>query len=103
MVEATLMGDLTGDPIVTIAAITQYTFNAEFKQMLFDANLLLISICPPGYGKTDPTPKDISWTDQTADDMLAVLDQLHIPKCVLLIKYTNAPMSYRIATLPPPE
>ena len=101
VVEATLMGDFTGDPIVTIAAVTQYTFNAEFEQMLFDANLVLISICPPGYGKTDPTPAGISWTDQTANDMLAVLDQLHIPRCALLIKYTNAPMSYRIASLHP--
>ena len=101
VVEATLMGDFTGDPIVTIAAISQYTFNAEFEQLLFDANLVLISICPPGYGKTDPTPKGISWIDQTADDMLAVLDQLHIPRCILLIKYTNAPMSYRIASLHP--
>ena len=97
MVEATLMGDFSGDPIVTIAAVSHYTFNAEFEQMLFDANLLLVSICPPGYGKTDPTPKDMSWIDQAGDDMLAVLDQLRIPRCILLIKYTNAAMSYRIA------
>ena len=86
---------------MTIAAINQYTFNAEFEKMLFDANLLLISVCPPGYGKTDPTPKDNSWINQGCDDILAVLDQLNIPRCVLLIKYTNAHMSYRIARLNP--
>jgi len=101
VVEATLMGDFSGDPIVTIAAVSHYTFNAEFEKMLFDEKLLLISVCPPGYGRTDPTPKESSWINQTGDDILAVLDQLCIPRCVLLIKYTNALMSYRIAAQNP--
>jgi DNA-binding CsgD family transcriptional regulator/pimeloyl-ACP methyl ester carboxylesterase len=101
VVEATLMGDFAGDPIVSISAVSHYTFNAEFEKMLYEARLLLISVCPPGYGTTDLSTTESSWIDQAGDDMVAVLDQLDISRCVMLITFTNAPMSYRIARMYP--
>ena len=97
VVEATLMGSFSGDPIVMIAGGSLYTFNAEFEQKLFDANLFVISVCPPSYGSTDSTPDGCLWIDQIAEDVCAVLDQLSIHQCVLLIKHTTAAMSYHLA------
>lgn len=97
VVEATLMGKFSGDPIVMIAGGSLYTFNAEFEQKLFDANLLVISVCPPSYGSTDTAPEGVLWIDQIAEDVCAVLDQLSIHQCVLLIKHTTALMSYHLA------
>lgn len=101
VVEATLMGDFSGDPIVTISSVSQYTYHAEFEKLLYESNLLLISVCPPGYGKTDPALEKGSWIEQAGDDILAVLEQLSISRCTLLITYTNAPMSYRVARMNP--
>jgi len=101
LVEATLMGDFSGDPLVMIAAANLYTFNAEFEKKLYDANLLLISVCPPGYGKTDPAPQGDSRIDVIKDDICSVLDRLCFKKCMLLITYTTAPICYALSrTLP---
>ncbi len=97
LVEFSTMGDSNGDPFVMIAAGGQYTFNAEIEQKLFDANLLVICICPPGFGSTDTAPDGVKWIDQSVEDVVAVLGQLDVKKCGLLIKLTNAHIAYRAA------
>ncbi len=97
LVELTMMGDFSGDPFVMFSAGSFYTFNAEFEQMLYDANLLIISVCTPGSGATDPAPEGTNWIDQAGEDMIALLDQMGISKCGLVVKYTSAPASYHLA------
>lgn len=97
VVEATLMGDFNGDTVIMIASGSHYTFNAEFEEMLYENGLRVISVCPPGYGKTDRAPEDTPWVKQIGEDIQALLKQLEITQCVLLISHTNAPASYRIS------
>jgi len=100
-VEVTIAGDVSGDPIVSIAQLTHYTFTAEFEQYLFDAKLYIINVCPPSYGRTDPIAENASRIDHTCDDVIAVLDQLEVDSCPVLATHTNGPYVYALANSRP--
>lgn len=97
IVEVTLMGDLLGDPILTIANAANYTFNAEIEQAFAAAGLYLISVCTPGCGKTDPAPRNEARQEYLAGDVSAVLDQLGIGRCLIMAYNANSPVCYRLA------
>jgi len=100
-VEVTLAGNFDGDALVAIAQASHYTFNAEFEQRLYDANLYVIIVCPPSYGRTDPVPENSSRIEQTCKDVIAVLDQLAVKSCPALTSYTSAPLVHALANANP--
>lgn len=96
LVEITQMGDMSGKPILMIANVSNYTFNARVEQQLFDAGLYVISVCAPGCGKTNPAPKGESRRECIRDDIEAVLKQLGIKRCPILVYNSNSPVSYTL-------
>ena len=97
IVEVTLMGDTKGKPILTIANVSNYTFNATIEQALYDAGLYIVSLCAPGCGRTDSARDGINRMDCLSMDSEAVLDQLSIQRCTMMAYNTNAPVCYMVA------
>jgi len=97
IIEVTLMGDTNGKPILTIANAVNYTFSEKIEQALYDAGLYIISLCAPGFGRTDPVPDGINRMDCLSLDSLAVLDQLRINSCTMLAYNANSPVCYLLA------
>jgi len=95
-VELTMMGDFSGDPVLTLANITHYTFNAEIEQAFFDRQMCLISVCTPGCGQTDLTPSEMNRIDCIVEDIDAVLTQLVIEKCLMLAYNSNSALCYPV-------
>ena len=95
------MGDLSGDPVFTIANVVNYRFNADIEQQIFDAGLYLISMCAPGCGRTDPAPKQANRLDYLSDDANAVLDQLGIASCPMMAYNASSPVCYAVASRSP--
>ncbi len=96
LVEVTLMGDLQGDPILTIANAANYTFNANIEQKLFEAGLYIISVCTPGCGRTDRAPSGEERLDCLEGDVSSVLNQLNVERCPLMAYNANSPVCYAL-------
>ena len=101
LVEVTLMGDLAGDPMLTLANAANYTFNADVEQQLFDANLYIISVVTPGCGRTDPVPAGEARLNCISADVNAVLDQLGVMSCPMFVYNANAPVCYGVVRRAP--
>lgn len=91
-IELTLMGNLEGTPILTIAGPSVYTCNADIEQALYDKGLYVISVCTPGCGKTDPVAAGNDRMKTIEDDVSSILDQLKIDSCVILALTNNTPI-----------
>jgi len=88
-VEVTVMGHPQGDVIVTVANPSNYTFNATIEQRLYDNELQIVSICPPGCGDTSLPLATRTRLDQLADDVCAVLAQMGIKQCLMMAYNAN--------------
>ena len=83
VVEAILAGDMDGVPVVVLPTLFQRCFPAKIEQQFKDAGILLITIVPPGRGKTSSPVTEASDRLCWADDIAAVLDQLMIERATL--------------------
>lgn len=95
-IELTLMGAFDGSPILSVATAGFYTVNAHLEKAMFEEGMCLISVCPPGCGKTDVVPDGSSRLDTLAQDVKAVLDQLNIKRCTILATANNTPLCYSL-------
>ena len=96
-VEVTLMGDVSGKPILSIANASNYTFNARVEEGLFTAGLCLIAVCAPGCGRTDRAPAGQSRLQCIARDIEAILDQLEVPSCLMMAYNASSPLCCAVA------
>ncbi|MEP3843795.1 MAG: alpha/beta hydrolase [Paracoccaceae bacterium] len=83
VVEAILAGDMDGVPVVVLPTLFQRCFPAKIEQQFKDAGILLITVIPPGRGKTSAPVTEASERLCWADDIAAVLGQLMIERAVL--------------------
>jgi len=98
LIEVTLMGNLTGTPILTVAGPSVYTCNADIEQALHESGLYVISVCTPGCGKTDPVPVGAERMSYICQDISAILDQLKIDRCAILALTNNSPICYALTS-----
>lgn len=98
-VEATLAGDMQGKLIVVIPDITLSTFPAVVEQQFAAAGLCVTTLARPGYGGTDPAPKEADYTEVMAGDLKALLSQLGHETCVLVGHSTSSAYAYRLGEL----
>ncbi len=96
-VELTLMGDFSGDPVLSIANTVNYTFATELENALYDRGLYLISVCTPGCGKTDLPPDGVGRLDCLIQDVRSVLMQLEIDRIMIMAYNASAPLCYFLA------
>ena len=82
--QVAIAGDRAGPAIVLLAFAGQRCFPASFEKQLFEANLQLLSLSPPGYGATSKPNKDEDFAEVACGDYIALLDQLGIEKAVIL-------------------
>ena len=99
LVEVTFTGDPKGVPVVQIPTVATYCFNSRIEKKLFAAGLYVISVCPPGYGRTDAVAAGNSRLQCQADDIVAVLDMLGIRSCPLLITNAGTALAMKLSTL----
>ncbi|MEM8773876.1 MAG: alpha/beta fold hydrolase [Pseudomonadota bacterium] len=87
--EVHISGDTGGEVIVLVPSITLRTFGPAIEKFFLESNLCVISLCPPGYGTSDP-PKPNSSVEETLTlDFLNLLDQLNVQKVKVLTHLTG--------------
>ena len=95
-VEITLAGDPNGTPVIFLPSITVYTFPSRVELAFRRAGLLVISICRPGIGKTDPVRENEDWDQTLVGDTLAIMDQIGIKSCPVVAHNSAAPFGFII-------
>lgn len=98
-VEVTMAGKLDGMPLVYFQDPVTYTFERHVEQAFYDAGICILSICRPGYGNTDPGPKDQSPFQTCADDIRALLSQLGHADCMLMSMHTSSAIMHTVAPM----
>ncbi|MFK7761898.1 MAG: LuxR C-terminal-related transcriptional regulator [Roseobacter sp.] len=83
VVEVALAGDMFGTPVLMVPTLFQRCFPAQVEQHLKRAGILMITVVPPGRGKTSRPRQGISVRACFVDDIVAVLDQLSIDRAIL--------------------
>ncbi len=101
IVEVTLSGDPNGEPVFNLCNAAFYTFNQEIEHLLNENNVRIISLCLPGYGNTDPVPKDEQRQLRIREDVEQVLDMLKIDQCILMTTNTSPPITFDLAVALP--
>lgn len=84
MVDVCFCGDPAGTPLLHIPTAAANRFNEKIEELLFNAGIYLITVCPPAHGRTDPQPPDKNRRQCRADDIEAVLDMLNINSCPVM-------------------
>ncbi len=101
LVEVIFTGDPSGLPVVHSPTVATYCFNPQTEKQLFDAGLYVITVCPPGYGRTDNAASEKQRMQCRAEDLEAVLDMLDISCCPLLTSNAGTASGLELATLLP--
>lgn len=95
-VEVVLAGDFTGETVLFIPDITQFTFQPEFEARMKAAGICMVSVARPGHGRTDPPPDNEAYDTCLLGDLKAVQDQLGVESSVLFAKNMSGPLGFRL-------
>ena len=102
-VDVTLAGDLSGKLVIAIAEGTLFTHPAQVEQAFKDAGICMVSICRPGFGRTDPADSERDYLECFAEDVLALADQLGQQKFVLMGHNMSSVYAYGLASILAPR
>lgn len=94
-------GKPDGRPVVSCNSFVFRTFPAWLEEELYQNNLKLYSIAPPGSGKTTPPLEDQTLEDCFAQDIVSLLDNIGCDKTVLSGAGTNLPLCLEVAKIIP--
>ena len=101
LVEVVFTGDPNGIPVVHSPTVATYCFNPQAEKQLFEAGLYVITVCPPGYGRTDNATVAKQRMQCRAEDIAAVLDMLDISSCPLITSNAGTAPCLELATMLP--
>jgi len=96
--EVFISGDASGDVVVLVPSTTLRTFGANVERMFSKNRLCVISLCPPGYGASDPPQPGKSKEETYAEDLRSLLDQYGIKKAKVLGQFTSAVAALRLGS-----
>lgn len=97
--ELVLSGDLSGQPVIFLSDVTQFTFPAVMEARFKAAGLCVISLCRPGAGTTSPPLAGSSYEACLAGDIIAVLGQLGRPRAKLMAHSLSSAIACRLGAL----
>ncbi len=90
-------GAVDGTPVIFMHGAFAYSFPATAEAAFRDTGLTVYIIGRPGFGKTDPAPKDVGRNQVVADDVAAVLTQIGADKAPFLAHSAGVPETFRAA------
>lgn len=101
VLELILSGDESGYPVLSLPSLFGHGITPEIEKMLWDNNILLISLMRPGFGGTSVATKGEGVNDCLAKDVRAILDSLEIERCACIARASAARPFYNLlARLP---
>ena len=94
-------GKPDGRPVISCNDFTFRTFPHWLEEELYQNNLKLYSVAPPGSGNTSPPLDGTSEEDCFAQDIISLLDNIGVERAVLIGWGSNLPLCLRVgAQLP---
>lgn len=90
-------GKPDGRPVLSCNSLTFRTFPPWLEEELYQNNLKLYSVAPPGSGNTSPPLEGQSIEDCMAQDLTSLLENIGVGSAVLIGTGTSLPLCLRTA------
>ena len=100
-VEVIIGGDPLGYPVILLPSPSLMTWPAATERLFRNNGLQCITVVAPGFGKTSPSPPNERRAVTGRADLLAVMDQLELPRAMIFTSNFGLRSSLEYATAAP--
>lgn len=96
VVELTLSGDETGQPVLSLPSLFGHGVTPAIDKLLRERGIQLVSVMRPGFGGTSKPVENQDLNSSIAGDVRAILDSLEIQDCPCIARASAARPFYNL-------